>query len=423
MSSPSDLPHHVDTVIVGAGLAGLTAAVHLARAGTDVLVIERNADPGGRARTRDVDGWLFNEGPHALYRDGIGRKTLLDLGIDPAGSPAPLAGAQFGLDGTTTALPTGAISLVRTAALSGAETIQFAKLMATITRITPADHASETVDEWLSPFRPRVRAVVAALVRLSTYSTATDMMSADAAITQLALGNAGVLYLDGGWRSLIDRLSSAAVDAGAVIRSGSRVASIERSTDNASSQVRVGDATFLAANVIVAAGGPTFTAELLGLETDRFAGVGPSSHAAVLDLALDSMPDRHRFVLGLDQPTYFSVHSPPADMAPPGQVAAVAMRYLDPGDAATADEHRSSLDHIATVAGAKTVVHERFLRRMTVTQGIPVASSGGMAGRPPVRVPAMPGVHVAGDWVGPHGMLADTSIASGRDAARAVLAR
>jgi hypothetical protein len=40
----------------------------------------------------------------------------------------------------------------------------------------------------------------------------------------------------------------------------------------------------------------------------------------------------------------------------------------------------------------------------------------GIAGRPPVAVPAAPGLFVAGDWVGPVGWLADTSLVSGERA-------
>jgi pyruvate/2-oxoglutarate dehydrogenase complex dihydrolipoamide dehydrogenase (E3) component len=34
-------------------------------------------------------------------------------------------------------------------------------------------------------------------------------------------------------------------------------------------------------------------------------------------------------------------------------------------------------------------------------------------------VPGMPGIHVAGDWVGPRGMLADAALASAAAAGRA----
>ncbi|HTZ10385.1 MAG TPA: hypothetical protein VMB72_15035, partial [Acidimicrobiales bacterium] len=43
----------------------------------------------------------------------------------------------------------------------------------------------------------------------------------------------------------------------------------------------------------------------------------------------------------------------------------------------------------------------------------------GLAGRPPVAVPGRPGVFVAGDWVGPVGLLADAALDSGRAAGEA----
>src|SRR4029079_13696925 len=39
-----------DVVIVGAGASGLAAAIEAARAGADVLVLEKNAQPGGSSR-------------------------------------------------------------------------------------------------------------------------------------------------------------------------------------------------------------------------------------------------------------------------------------------------------------------------------------------------------------------------------------
>jgi hypothetical protein len=61
----------------------------------------------------------------------------------------------------------------------------------------------------------------------------------------------------------------------------------------------------------------------------------------------------------------------------------------------------------------------RFLQRVVAATDIPAAASGGLAGRPPTAVPEVPGVHVAGDWVGPSGMLADAALASAAAAGRA----
>jgi len=62
------------------------------------------------------------------------------------------------------------------------------------------------------------------------------------------------------------------------------------------------------------------------------------------------------------------------------------------------------------------VVTRRFLAHMTVSGALPRAGSGGMAGRPGVDDTGVPGVTMAGDWVGPVGLLADASLASGRAA-------
>lgn len=49
--------------IIGAGFAGLAAAALLAKDGCDVTVIEKNEMAGGRARTWQKDGFVFDMGP------------------------------------------------------------------------------------------------------------------------------------------------------------------------------------------------------------------------------------------------------------------------------------------------------------------------------------------------------------------------
>jgi len=53
-------------VIVGAGLAGLSAALRLAGAGRKVTVIERESVPGGRNGLLMKDGYSFDTGPTVL---------------------------------------------------------------------------------------------------------------------------------------------------------------------------------------------------------------------------------------------------------------------------------------------------------------------------------------------------------------------
>src|SRR5688572_18593986 len=60
---PSPIPTQADVLVVGAGLAGLAAAVTLQRVGLDVQVLEARERPGGRVRTlrNCFDDGLFAE--------------------------------------------------------------------------------------------------------------------------------------------------------------------------------------------------------------------------------------------------------------------------------------------------------------------------------------------------------------------------
>lgn len=52
----------VDTIVVGAGWAGLAAAREMVRAGREVVVLEKSRGPGGRSATRRIDGARFDHG-------------------------------------------------------------------------------------------------------------------------------------------------------------------------------------------------------------------------------------------------------------------------------------------------------------------------------------------------------------------------
>lgn len=61
------MPGRTDrVVIVGAGLAGLSAALRLAGAGREVTVLERAEVPGGRNGLLERDGYRFDTGPTVL---------------------------------------------------------------------------------------------------------------------------------------------------------------------------------------------------------------------------------------------------------------------------------------------------------------------------------------------------------------------
>jgi phytoene desaturase len=67
-------------VVVGAGLAGLSAALHLAGRGREVTVVERHPWPGGRAGRRDVDGYRIDTGPTVLTMPDIIEEAFAAVG-------------------------------------------------------------------------------------------------------------------------------------------------------------------------------------------------------------------------------------------------------------------------------------------------------------------------------------------------------
>lgn len=67
-----------DVVVVGAGLAGLAAAIRLRERGHEPLVLERSDGPGGRVRTDDVDGFQIDRGFQILLKAYPAAQDLLD---------------------------------------------------------------------------------------------------------------------------------------------------------------------------------------------------------------------------------------------------------------------------------------------------------------------------------------------------------
>jgi phytoene desaturase len=69
-------------VVVGAGLAGLSAALRLAGAGREVTVIERELVPGGRNGLLNKDGYAFDTGPTVLTMPSLIQDAFSAVGED-----------------------------------------------------------------------------------------------------------------------------------------------------------------------------------------------------------------------------------------------------------------------------------------------------------------------------------------------------
>ncbi len=122
---------------------------------------------------------------------------------------------------------------------------------------------------------------------------------------------------------------------------------------------------------------------------------------------MNRLPKRTVLAFGLDEPTYYSKHSPPGHE--PG-VLMTAMSYT----AAPKPE----LERIADTVHPGWRDHrifERHLPRM-----VPVSAVASPEHRPGPTL--RPGLFLAGDWVGPEGWLVDAALASGAAAAKAAIA-
>jgi phytoene dehydrogenase-like protein len=128
--------------------------------------------------------------------------------------------------------------------------------------------------------------------------------------------------------------------------------------------------------------------------------------------------------LGIDQPYYFSVHSSAATLAPEGVAVVHVMKNLMRSEPAEHVELELAqfVDRVQP-GWREHILRRRFLPSMLVAPDLPQAGAGGLAGRPAVdaALAKIPGVFLAGDWVGEQGQLADAAAASAVAAAERAL--
>lgn len=72
----TETKHEFDAIVIGAGAGGLCAAARLTHLGYRTLVVERLEHVGGRASTRDIDGFKVNNGAIVIEVDGITEQTF-----------------------------------------------------------------------------------------------------------------------------------------------------------------------------------------------------------------------------------------------------------------------------------------------------------------------------------------------------------
>ncbi|WP_209615991.1 phytoene desaturase family protein [Saccharothrix coeruleofusca] len=255
VSGPSD---HV--LVVGAGLAGLSAALHLLGAGRRVTVVEREAVPGGRAGRLELGGYRVDTGPTVLTMPELVDEALGAVGESLADrlelAPVePAYRARFA-DGSVLDVHADAEAMeaeVRRFA-GPAQAEGYRALRAWLTELHEVERDAfigANFDSPLDLLTPRLAKLAAlrgfarlapSVARFVTDERLQRVFSfqslyagvaprrALAAYAVIAYMDtiAGVHYPRGGMRALPDALASAAVDAGADIRYGTQVAWLER---------------------------------------------------------------------------------------------------------------------------------------------------------------------------------------------------
>ena len=304
--------------------------------------------------------------------------------------------------------------MLRSGLLGTRSKAQLATLLARLPRISPAGFEGTSTRAWIEDqgLRPDAVAVVLALLRLGTYCADPDALGADAAVAQIQLASAaGVLYLDDGWSQLTDALA-----AGIDVRATTAVRSLEPAAGRF--ELLGDDIRVIARRVVIAVGPPAAARRLLPDPPD-WGDLGPPVTAACLDLGVRRAP-APGYVLGIDTPLYATTQGPPARQAPTGDAVVAVLRY----GTCSAAEDRRALDAHRRLAGVTDddIVAQRFLASMTVASTAPRPDRGGLRGRPGTDATGTPGIHLAGDWVGPEGLLADAALASGAAAGRQALA-
>ncbi|MCL4265499.1 MAG: FAD-dependent oxidoreductase [Anaerolineae bacterium] len=421
----------VHTAVIGGGLAGLTAAATLARAGKSVLLLEKARHIGGRALSQQRGDFTLNLGPHALYIGGGASDILAELGVAWSGHKPNLRGSAV-YQNRLVPMPGTPQDLLATNWLALAEKAAMMRLLWRITHTPLESVAGISLADWVNeqtrsaPLRHAapLRHFLHLLARTSTYANAPELSSAAIFLRQFQLAyRHNVRYLDGGWQTLVDGLRAAAETASVTIHTGARVVSVHEHPTHAT--IFLADGQTIQVTAVILAVDPQTASQLLPEQAQlrQWAATAVPVQAACLDVVLRHVPhpDR-RYVLGLDQPLYFSNHSAVAHFGPDGSVIHVA-KYLPPGasDAAQDEAELEAMLDLVQPGWRAELIERRFLPHMTVVNDLARADNGGLHGRPGYALPHSQRLYLAGDWVGPQGWLADAAIVSGKRAAELAL--
>ena len=263
-----------DTIVVGAGLGGLTAGSYLAQRGQSVLVCDRNSRPGGLAVTTCADGFRLSHCPFLLwgaYPGGWTSAMLDELGV---ASDVPLLPvdplSRVILPGGAFTIPSDPVlfadQLCRDFPADGPGLREFFReldllvdewqLISPDLSDIPAGSRMDalrdmTFDDYLDRFISgdgRLRAILSS--SWSHWGLPPSMVSGLLAALLLGFGHRGMVTLQGGPSVLSDALAAALQRAGGELRLSTTVTQIIVEEGRARG-VRLGDGTVVTAKSVI----------------------------------------------------------------------------------------------------------------------------------------------------------------------------
>ncbi len=369
--------------VVGAGLAGLVAAIASAEGGAQVVVLEAHSALGGRARSSDGP-YRANLGPHVLYKDGPLWGWLADRGLLPRYAGLPLAPIRLRWQGQIRRTPPLSTlpGVLRLRGRAAPVEQDF--------RTWAATHTDERTAQMLSAaagvytFHHDPGALSAAFVWPRTVRTLLSPPPA-------------ARYVIGGWGVLVGALETRARALGVAVETNTRVQELPQSP------------TIIATELAQAR-------ELLADDSLRWTG----GHTVCLDLGL-----RHRhgdpFVVSdLDEAGWVERFSAPdPSLAPQGEELLQAQMPVRPGeDAAKA---LARLERLLDASIVEWRERETWRRRQVMDSRSGAVDMPGASWRERPAIARGDGVFLAGDMVAAPGLLSEVSWASGLEAARLAL--
>nr|WP_090281414.1 phytoene desaturase family protein [Mycolicibacterium komanii]CRL77731.1 phytoene desaturase [Mycolicibacterium komanii] len=319
-------------VVVGAGLAGLSAALQLAGRGRKVTVLERGQHPGGRVGRVDVDGYRLDTGPTVLTMPDIiddafaavGETTAdrLDLlAVDPAYRASFADGSSLHVRSDADAM---AAEIERFAGRGQADGyVRLRDWLAKLYRVEFDGFIAANFDSPLSLLTPQLARLTAIggfrrwdrmvrkfisderLQRVFTFQALYAGVPPHRALAVYAViaymdTISGVYFPRGGVRALPDALAAAATGAGVEFRYGSAVSTLERTGDRVVA-VRTEDGDRIAADAVVLTTELPDTYRLLGRTPRRPLRLRPAPSAVVAHVgcrAVGQDADHHTIVFG-----------------------------------------------------------------------------------------------------------------------------